>query len=181
MKRDASFTIEQTYTDEFGEIDCETLAAAGQIWPQAEKLALRILRDEQAGRALMSKACARVTRKRADDPAAIENLPAYLFQTWWHLLLREQEKENGHRQREAEMAESRMPAPYSVTGDLDRKILFQQIYKHMDKQTRRVYRYLDLGYTFPEIGKKLGRNPDVLRATFHKQIKKLKKQFAPED
>lgn len=181
MKRDACFTIEQTYTDEFGEIDPETLAAAGQIWPQAEKLAISILHDEQAGRVLMSKACARVTRKRADDPAAIENLPAYLFQTWRHLLLREQEKENGHRQREAEMAKSRLPAPDSDASDLNRKILFQQIYKHMDKQTRRIYHYIELGHTFPEIGKKLGRNPDVLRATFHKQIKKLKKQFASED
>ncbi len=181
MKRDACFTIEQTYTDEFGEIDPETLAAAGQIWPQAEKLALSILHDEQAGRALMSKACARVTRRRADDPAAIENLPAYLFQTWRRLLLDEQEKQNGRRQREEEMAESPPPAPDSVAGDLDRKILFQQIYKHMDERTRRVYRYLELGYTFPEISKKLGQNPDVLRATFHKQIKKLKRQFAPED
>ncbi len=181
MKRDACFTIEQTYTDEFGEIDPETLAAAGQIWPQAEKLAISILHDEQAGRVLMSKACARVTRKRAGDPAAIKNLPAYLFQTWRRLLLREQKKEDGHQQREAEMAELQTPSPNSVPYNLYRKILFQEIYKHMDEQTRRVYRHIALGFTFPEIGKKLGRNPDVLRATFHKQIKKLMKQFALED
>ncbi len=113
MKRDAWFTIEQTYTDEFGEIDPETLAAAGQIWPPAERLALSILHDEQTGRVLMSKACARVTRIRVEDPAAIENLPAYLFRTWKRLLLYELEKENGHRHREAEMIESLLPAPDS--------------------------------------------------------------------
>ncbi|MGH9842058.1 MAG: hypothetical protein ACREEM_25170 [Blastocatellia bacterium] len=181
MKREAWLIIEQTYTDEFGEIDRETLAAAGQIWPQARPLALSILRDEQACHDLLRKACAHVTRKRADNPAAIENLPAYLFQTWRRLMLHESEKENGHRRQEVEMTESLLPVPDSDAGDLDRKILIQQILKRTDEQTRRIFRYLTLGHTFPEIGEMLGQNPDVLRATFHKQIQKLKKQFAPED
>ncbi|MGH9846594.1 MAG: hypothetical protein ACREEM_48465 [Blastocatellia bacterium] len=181
MKREAWFTIERTYTDEFGEIDRETLAAAGQIWPQARPWALRILSDEQACYTLLMKACARVTRKRAESPAPIENLRAYLFQTWRRRLLDEQEKGNGHRQRDAEMAESLPPEPDSGAADLDRKILIQQILKRTDEQTRMIFRCLTLGLTFVEIGEKLGQNPDVLRATYHKQIGKLKKQFAPED
>jgi DNA-directed RNA polymerase specialized sigma24 family protein len=179
--RDAWPTIEQTYTDEFGEIDRDVFATALQIWPQARPLALGILRDEQAGYTLLFKACAQVTRKRADNSAAIENLPAYLFRTWKRLLLYELEKENGHRRREAEMAESLPQASDSDADNLDRKILIQQILKRTDEQTRRIFWYLCLGFTFPEIGEKLGRNPDVLRATYNQQIRKLEKQLAPEE
>lgn len=41
--------------------------------------------------------------------------------------MREQEKENGHRLREAKMAESRLPAPDPDANVLNRKILFQFI------------------------------------------------------
>ena len=181
MKIDASFTIEQTYTDEFGEIDPETLAAAGQIWLKASSRALSVLSDEQACHTLLMKACADVTRKRAEDSAAIENLSAYLFQTWRRLLLHELEKKNGHRRREEEMAELRPPAPDSDADALDRKIRIQQILNRADELTRRILEYRKIGFTFPEIGEKLGQNPDVLRATFHKQIKKLMKQFALDD
>jgi len=181
LKIDASFTIEQTYTDEFGEIDSETIAAAGQVWSQARSWALSILSDEQACYTLLMKTCARVTRRRTDDPAAIENLPAYLSQAWRLSLLRELEKENGHRRLEAAMTESSPPTPNSVADDLDRKIFLQQVYKQMDKQARRIFQYRSLGYTFPEMGEKLGQNPDVLRTIYNRQIKKLKKLFTPED
>ena len=181
MKTDAWPIIEQTYTDEFGGIDPETLAAAGQIWLKARSRALSILHDEQACHTLLMKACADVTRKRADDSAAIENLQAYLFQAWRRLLLHELEKKNGHRRREAELAESRMPSPDSDTDALDRKIRIQQILNRADELTRRIFEYRLEGFTFPEIGEKLGLAPDVLRATFHKEIKKLMKQLTPED
>jgi RNA polymerase sigma factor (sigma-70 family) len=180
LKRDAWLTIGQTYTDEFGAIDREVLEAAGQIWPQAERVALGALRDAQAGHDLMIKACALVTRRRAAAPGSIENLPAYLYQTWRRLLLGELEKENRHRKQEAERLEPLLPSSDSPADDLDRKILIQQILRRMDAATRRIFLYRALGYTFEEIGAALGQSGDVVRATFNKQIKKLTKQLASE-
>ena len=175
MKIDAWPTIEQSYTDEFGEIDPEVFAAAGQIWPQARLRALRTLGDEQAGHDLLRKACAQVTRIRADDPDVIKNLPAYLFKTWNRLLLHERKKENGHQQLEEEMAESPPQRPDSVATALDYEIWIEQILNRADELTRRIFQYRLDGFTFPEIGEKLGLNPDVLRTTFNDRIKKLKK------
>jgi hypothetical protein len=64
LKRDAWLAIEQIYTDEFGEIDPETLAADSQIWPQAMPWALSLLNDEQACYTLLMKAWARYPQTR---------------------------------------------------------------------------------------------------------------------
>ncbi|MGH9937605.1 MAG: RNA polymerase sigma factor, partial [Blastocatellia bacterium] len=181
LKTDAWPIIEETYTDEFGEIDPETLTAAGQLWLKARSRALSILGDEQDCYTLLMKACAEVTRKRADDSAAIKNLRAYLSKTWRRLLLHELEKRNGHRRREEEMTEPQPLAPDSDPDALDNKILIQQIFNRADELTGRIFEYRLQGFTFPEIGEKLGLNPDVLRATFNDRFKKLMKQLTPED
>jgi DNA-directed RNA polymerase specialized sigma24 family protein len=173
--------IEQSYTDEFGTIDREVYEAAVALWPQAEHFALHALRDAAAGHRLLMKACALVTRRRHSSAEEIANLPAYLHRTWRRLLLDELEKENGHRQREVELqAEATVASPgfADFTDNLDRKILVQQLLSRMDEWTRRVFEDLTLGYTFEEIGPRIGQDPRFVRNKFNRQIKRLGKQIA---
>ncbi len=164
-----------SFTDEFGPIDGEVYAAALTLWPRLAGLAASTTNDQAAAQRLLMKACALVTRKRASAPAAIANLPAYLYRAWQRLVLDELEKENGHRRLEAALAaaaaETRAPAHSSA--ELEQRILLQQIIKHMDAWTRRVFECLTLGFSYDEIAAELGGNGHAIRVKYDRQIKAL--------
>lgn len=162
-----------TFTDEFGTIDGEVYAAALTLWPRLAGLAAST--DPAATHRLLMKACAQVTRKRAGAPEAIVNLPAYLYRTWQRLVLDELEKENGHRRLEAQLAAdvAATHAPAQSTAELEQRILLQQIIKHMDAWTRRVFEYLTLGFSYDEIAAELGGNGHAIRVKYDRQLKAL--------
>lgn len=164
-----------TFTDEFGTIDGEVYAAALTLWSRVANLAASMTYDSAAAHRLLMKACAQVTRKRASAPEAIASLPAYLYRTWQRLVLDELEKENGHRRLEAQFAAETAEAhtaAHSTTG-LEQRILLQQIIKHMDDWTRRVFEYLTLGFSYDEIAAELGGNGHAIRVKYDRQIKAL--------
>lgn len=169
--------LETAYTDEFGGIDPKVYAAAGRLWGQGERFALSVLGDASNGLRLMLKAAAIVTRRRALADVYITNLPAYLFQTYKHLVLAELEKANGHRQRETDKQTEIAALSVSLAEDLDRKILIQQIMQRMDSWMREVFELLMLGHSFEEIGKLRGQNAHALRTRFHKHLNRLTKQI----
>lgn len=165
-----------TFTDEFGTIDGDVYAAALTLWPpRVASAATATPRDSAAAHRLLMKACAQVTRKRTSTPDTVANLPAYLYRTWQRLLLDELEKENGHRRLAATIVADATAAqrPEQSTAELERRILLQQIIKHMDDWTRRVFEYLTLGFSYDEIAAELGGNGNAIRVKYDRQIKAL--------
>ncbi len=159
-----------SFTDEFGPVDGDIHAAAAALLPQAERRAAQALGDPALGQRLLMKACALVTRRRAETEIA--NLPAYLYRVWQRLLLAELEKQNGHRRLEASIAAAAAPPQHSA-AELERRILLQQIIHHMDDWTRRVFEYQALGFTYDEIAAELGGNGHTIRVKYDRQIKAL--------
>lgn len=171
--------LETAYTDEFGEIDPKVYSTAGRLWAQAETYALYAIGDAPSGLRLMLKAAAIVTRRLSLPDVRIANLPAYLFQTYKHLVLAELEKQSGHRKREAERRIELEALSGSLAENVDRKILIQQIMRRMDSRMREVFELLILGHSFEEIGKLRGENAHALRTRFHKRLKRLTKELQP--
>lgn len=169
--------LEAAYTDEFGRIEPDVYSAASAIWQRCEQYALATLGDAPAGLRLLLKSAAIATRRHALPDAYIANLPAYLFQTYKHLVLAELEKENGHRQRETERHTEIEALSVSLAEDVDRKILIQQIMQRMDDWMRGVFELRMLGHSFEEIGKLRGQNAHALRTKFNKHFKRLTKQI----
>lgn len=167
--------LEEAYTDEFGLIQHEVYRAAGELWPQAERLARAQLGDEAAGLQLMLKAAAIISRKRVEQPDLIHDLKNYLFQTFKRLVLAELKKETGHRQRELEHATD--ITPDDPTEKIEREILIQQICQRMDKWTRTVFELLNLGYDYNDIARMLGMRAKSIRNRYNKQYKKIKQQL----
>jgi DNA-directed RNA polymerase specialized sigma24 family protein len=128
----------------------------------------------------MLKAAAAVSRKRAEPGPPIQNLQAYLFQTYKHLLLAEMEKENGHRQRDLERHFELTSASDADAETLERKILIQQVIRRMDEWMRAIFELLTLGYSFEEIGRLRAENGHALRSKFHKRLGRLAKELNKE-
>jgi DNA-directed RNA polymerase specialized sigma24 family protein len=148
---------------------------AQKLWPQLERWAVQTCGDPHLGQQLLMQACAVVTTIQDREPDRIANLPAYLEVTWKRLVLAEVAKEKAHQhQTEA------VPLPVSVTetrGQLEQRILLQEIVAQMDDWTRTVFEYQVLGHTFEEMSPALGSSGHVIRTKFHKKLKKLTRQF----
>jgi hypothetical protein len=173
--------IEDGYNDEFGWIDPDIHKTAGELWDRGgEGFAISTLRDEMAGQRLMLKAAALVTRRRV-AAAEIENIPAYLYQTYKHLILAELEKENGHRRSESNISNEKLSTLVegSPGEDVERRILIQQLMSRMDEWTREIFELLIVGYSFEMIGQLKNKKSNVLRSKFNKQLKRLISQVNP--
>lgn len=174
-------TLDADYTDEFGHIELEVYKAAGALWnAYGEQYALSKLADAPTGLRLMLKAAASVSQKYLDPDVHIESLPNYLFKAYRRLVLAELEKQNGHRDRNAERHAEASSLPDSTAADIDQKILIQQLISRMDKWTREVFELLTLRYNFEEIGEGRGESGHRVRAKFAKKLKSLKKQLEAE-
>lgn len=174
MKRNEAQAL-PSFTDEFGPIDGDVYTAALALGPRLAGLAASTNHDPAATQRLLMKACAQVTRKRAQAPEAIANLPAYLYRVWQRFLLDELEKENRHRRLEATLAADTAET-YALTHstiELEQRILLQQIIRHMDDWTRRVFEYLTLGFSYDEMAVQMGGNGNAIRVKYDRQIKAL--------
>jgi DNA-directed RNA polymerase specialized sigma24 family protein len=170
-------STEQAYLDEFGPIEPVVYKAAQTLWPQVERVSRQMLHDAAAGQRQLMKACALVTRKRTSDSRTITNLPAYLYRTWQRLVLAELEKENGHRQMEAARLAATVEHLTLSTEELERRILLQEIVRHMDSWTRRIFEFLTLGFSYEEIAAELGGNGHAVRVKYDRQLKRLAQQL----
>jgi DNA-directed RNA polymerase specialized sigma24 family protein len=173
-------SLETAYLDEFGQIETDVYLVASGLWRQAESYALRVLQDAQTGQILLLKATALVSRVKRESPKQIDNLQAYLYSTFKRLVLAQLEKENGHRKLEVEHL-SQLPQPgESLSVDVDRKILIQQIMRSMESWMLEVFELLVLGHTFEEIAPRFNQSAHVLRTRYSKSLKKLTKQILAE-
>ena len=167
--------IEEAYMGEFGPVNPEVHRAAGERWPQAEKLAERILNDPEEGFRLMQKAVALVSRVLTTQPAGISNLPAYIYSTYKHLVLYELEKANGHRRLEADRLADLQPTtiPENEEESLNQKILLNELELRMDNWTREVFQMRKLGYGYKELVPQYGPAANAIRSKLSKNLRDL--------
>jgi len=173
--------IKSAYIDEFGQIEPDVHNAAGELWHKhGESYALSMLQDSAAGRTLMLKAAAKVSRKRAEQPDHINYLKAYLFTTFKRLVLEELQKRNGHREHEDARRAELSQGEHSVVEDVDRKILIEQLCLRMDAWTRKVFELRALGYTFEKMERELSLKANAIRAKYCQEVHRLKKEIESE-
>lgn len=172
--------LEQAYTDEFGELDPEVYAAAGQMWHKAEKLARDVLDDPGLKQQLLLRAVAKVTHIRCMTPERIDNLPGYLFKVYQRLLWYEVEKADQHQQLERKQAMALADDTPSYIEEIDRKILLEQVFDRLDDEMRFVFRMRVANHTFEEIAHHLKCPPHTLRTKFSKQLARLREQITLE-
>ncbi len=169
--------LESVYTDEFGRVAPDIYACAGRLWQRAQLYASRFFTDNDIARirTLLLKSAAKVTRIRDEKSQQINELDAYLFQTFKHVVLAEVEKEDNRRRFET--------AAYVNTElrgqaeNVERRILLEELVSAMDPWTRNVFEWLTLDYTFNDIGLHLGLNPKVVRTKYHRRLARLMKQI----
>jgi DNA-directed RNA polymerase specialized sigma24 family protein len=164
-------SLDEGYTDEFGEICPEVYQAAGELWPQAESFINSRLHDAAAGMRLMFKAAAAVSRKLQEQPEQIRDIKAYLWTSFKHEIHEAAEKENRYQPLEPEQQPEN--GAYTQSEALNDQILIEEVIAHMDEWTRKVFELRVLGYQFEDIGQMLEMRPNLLRSKFHKEIKKL--------
>jgi DNA-directed RNA polymerase specialized sigma24 family protein len=164
-------SLDESYTDEFGEICPEVYQAAGELWPQAENFIHSKLHDPAAGMRLMFKAAAAVSRKLQEQPDQVRNLKAYLWTSFKHEIYDAAEKENRYQPLLPEQQPEN--GVYIQSETLNDHILIVEVMAHMDSWTRTVFELRVLGYEFDDIGKMLKMRSNLLRSKFHKEIKKL--------
>jgi DNA-directed RNA polymerase specialized sigma24 family protein len=164
-------SLDEGYTDEFGEICPEVYQAAGELWPQAESFINSRLRDPAAGMRLMFKAAAAVSRKLQEQPDQIRDIKAYLWTSFKHEIYEAAEKESRYQPLEPEQQSTN--GSYNQSETLNDQILIEELMAHMDSWTRKVFELRVLGYQFEDIGQMLDMRPNLLRSKFHKEVKKL--------
>lgn len=172
--------IEDIYTDEFGLIDPEVYTVAGQLWLSAERLALLKLGDEQTGLRLLIKAVAEVSRKVVERRNHINNLRAYLWQSYNHLVYAELKKANLHRKLEDERIRERLLIEQELVEDMERRVFINQLLERMDPWMRRVFDHLVLGYGYEMMEDELGMKANAIRAKFSKRINRFRHEIEKE-
>jgi hypothetical protein len=168
--------IDSAYTDEYGQIQVEVHMAAGAVWEKGKTFAQATLQDPQVGSRLLFRAAAIVSLKVADVDTQIEDLKAYLFQTYKNLVLDELRKQNRRKVIQTERRAELESLSINVAEDVDRKILLEQIVRHMDPWLRKVYEWRCLDLDFEQIAKSLGEKPHVVRSKYSKKLAQLIKQ-----
>ena len=172
--------IESDYTDEYGQIQVEVYMAAGAIWDAARRFALLRLQDSHAGSKLLFRAAVIVSLKRTELDVEIDDLKAYLFQTYKHLVLDELRRENRRKEIHDERRTELDSLSINITEDVDRKILLEQIVRRMDPWLRRVFELRCLGHDFDVIARSLGEKTNVVRSKYSKRVTHLMKKIKEE-
>ncbi|HKV33749.1 MAG TPA: hypothetical protein VJP89_05500 [Pyrinomonadaceae bacterium] len=169
------------YQDVFGEIDLDVYNVAGEIWQQGRAFARAKGIDDAIAHTAMIRAVAKVSH-RLQAPAP--NLKtrgarkAYLFTAFRRCLSETQTKESLTKSTQDDV--EALADDDSLASQIERKILLEEIVRHMDPQTRYIYERLTLGYSFEEIAGAMGTRANRLRSAFSKRIKKIASEFAIE-
>jgi RNA polymerase sigma factor (sigma-70 family) len=158
------------YEDQYGPIDLEVYEMAREIWPSARVFAQFALKDVDAGSNLMFRAAAKVTARINSEGPPVENLKAYLYQTYKHLVTKQKIQ---RLSREHPLSDASDSLIIDTAADLERKILLRELFRQMSEPERELSVYLMFGYTYKEIAEKLGKTEDELRKRFSRLKEKL--------
>lgn len=176
--------LSTAYQDVFGEIDLDVYNAAGEIWQRGRVFAHATGIDDATAHTAMIQAVAKVSH-RLTQPAPYLQTPgelkAYLFTAFRRCLLDKFTREHPKEVAPAALEEiADQTDSDGLAAQIERKILLEEIVRHMDSKTRSIYESLILGYSFAEIAEAEGVQSNQLRSMFSKRLKKLASQFAGE-
>ena len=167
--------VADNYQDEFGAVNAKVLREARNFWHFSRKLALKILGDEARGQVLMMRAVAEVSKKFMAEDSTVEHLPSYLSQTFRRLVFAEAKKNLRHQELEEKyfetLAELFQDDAVSEEARVCRRILIKEIVLRMDKWTKTVHRYLELGYKYNDLVPHYGRTANIIRATYSRKLR----------
>jgi DNA-directed RNA polymerase specialized sigma24 family protein len=174
--------LSEAYVDAFGEIDLEVYNTARKIWPQGMAFARSRGADESVTQMAMMRAVAKVShrfKRPRPNLSTSAALKAYLFTAFRRCLFEEFKKDLSRGYEVSENLESL--SDYGKGGALatqiEKKILLEEIVRHMDPETRTIYEQLVLGLSFEQIAQATGKESNRLRSRFSKRIKKIAAQL----
>jgi DNA-directed RNA polymerase specialized sigma24 family protein len=167
--------LDEDYIDEFGHIDPDIYSTAADLWPQAAVFARATLYDEAAGQIALLKVCAKITAGRSAGRIQIDSLGPYLLRSYKREILTQLSARRLHETLTAD--DFKLVSTGYFDAEVDKKILFEQIYARMDSSNQKVFGLLALGHSFEEIASALGRRSNVIRSAFSKQLKRIRKQL----
>ena len=177
-------TLSTAYEDVFGEINLDVYNAAGEIWQRGRTFAHATGLDDEIAHTAMIRAVAKVSHRINEATLNLQTpgeLKAYLFTAFRHSLLDELKREHSKEVTPVALEEiADQSGGESLAAQIERKILLEEIVRHMDPKTRFIYERLILGYSFEEIAEAEGTPSNKLRSMFSKRIKKIASQFAGE-
>jgi len=177
-------TLLTAYEDVFGEINLDVYNAAGEIWQRGRTFAHATGLDDEIAHTAMIRAVAKVSHRLSQATLNLQTpgeLKAYLFTAFRHCLLDEFKREHPKEVTPVALEEiADQSGGESLAAQIERKILLEEIVRHMDPKTRFIYERLILGYSFEEIAEAEGTHSNKLRSRFSKRIKKIASQFAGE-
>ena len=166
--------LNESYRDEFGAIDGDIYAAAGEIWPGAAALAKTVLHDESTGQVVLLRVCARITASRAEKRIQIKSLKAYIFQAYRNEILRLLQQRRLHE----ELTTKRyVRLEEAQADDVLKKILIEELMARMDDTNREIFELRILGHSFEEIAQMVGKQSNVVRNIYSRQLSKIRKEL----
>lgn len=165
--------LKEGFEDEFGPIDAKVYQAAGEIWPKAVTFGEFALHDRSLVFNLMMKATADVSKAIAKG-GNIKYLDAYLLRTFKRLVVHEREKTLPRSEPLSEAPE----AIQNIVADLDRKILAQEVFTHLNNIDRAVLWDWMRDYSYQEIAERLKLKPPAVRKRLERLIARLRNIFA---
>lgn len=166
-----------SYEDEFGKINIDVLREAELIWSYCRRLSLKILGDENEGQTLLMKAAANVSKKYEFTGTEIKHLRSYLLASFSNLLFAELKKNERHRELEEKyfgtLNSFLEGDARSEEDQICRRILIEEIVSKMDKWTRDVFEYMQLGHKYKDLIPEYGPTENYIRMKFSRNLKKL--------
>ena len=175
--------LSNAYQDVFGDIELDVYNAAGEIWQLGRGFAHARGIDDAITHTAMIRAVAKVSRRQKQSPLDLQTpgaLKRYLFTSFRRCLLDEIKNEQssaGSRVEDLE-AVADQSSSESLAEQIEKKILLEEIVRHMDDKTRFIYERLILGYSFEEIAETMGTKSNILRSRFSKTIRRIASEFA---
>jgi DNA-directed RNA polymerase specialized sigma24 family protein len=137
----------------------------------------------QASEKVLEKITEQATEPKEQETPPINNLSAYLFSTYKHLVYDYIKKSEKNRPL-TDQEWNRLPSSSNSTQEIETRILMGEIIEHMDLQSSFIFNHLLLGYSYKEIteiyNEKFGvqTTENVLRSKFSKTIKKIAKKLS---
>ena len=155
----------------------EVYEVARSLRPAAESFARRYNLDVMSVEELLMEAADKVLIVKELRPHTIENLPAYLFTAYKHLLVPFARKTK--KEQPLSDAEFELPNRYDVAEEIERTILIDEIARNMDAQSQFIFHHRLLGYSYKEIAELYSEEfgvrtqDNVLRSKYNKTISRL--------
>ena len=174
--------------------DDELITVARKMWPRLEAHATREVKNQNFDErvALAAEVWERVLQsvsktleRRGGKESGIVDLEAYLAGAFYHRFNRTLRKER-RRQETIELVPStrdleQFPGALDANAqrDLERSVQIKEAIEEMDDWARRVWTEHQYGYSWREIGKRMGLSEDQVKLRFQYALRKLRDRLGP--